>query len=84
MWCILPLFLDYIEQIAARDADPAKRLKTVSNETRDILNELQAITFKETEAKSKDKQVPDKFNSVSLIFVIFLLLYDSPPSFCGK
>ncbi|CAH2217332.1 jg5642 [Pararge aegeria aegeria] len=49
------------EEIALRK-DPHARLKTVSNETKDILKELER-EYKAPEAKEVKKEVADKFNA---------------------
>ncbi|XP_072943579.1 RING-type E3 ubiquitin-protein ligase PPIL2 [Epargyreus clarus] len=49
------------EEIAMRK-DPHARLKTVSAETRDILNELNRV-YKAPEVKEVKKEVADKFNA---------------------
>lgn len=56
----------FSETISAR-GNPEARLKTISNETRDILDELKR-EYKAPEVKQDEKKVADRFNAVSVIF----------------
>ena len=89
-WCTAcPLRVDYIvyyftvgifniwalfpETIQAR-SDATKRLKNVSQDTQEILEEF-SRTYKEDEKKDEgNERVADKFNAVTLLLLFFFLL----------
>lgn len=58
------LYFYYLEEIEAK-GNPEARLKTVSKETRDILDTLKR-EYKSPEVINEEKKVADKFNAVSV------------------
>lgn len=58
------------EEIAERK-DPKGKIKTMSNETREILQELEK-TYKETTEETVEEKKPDKFNAGKLDLAIII------------
>lgn len=62
-YLLFQILIFSVEEIEAK-SNPEARLKTVSKETRDILDELNR-EYKAPEVKQVEKKVADKFNAVS-------------------
>jgi peptidyl-prolyl cis-trans isomerase-like protein 2 len=56
--------LDIFSYVVGREKDTAGNLKSVSMETREILEELNR-DYKTPDVKEEEKKIADKFNAVS-------------------